>query len=125
MSVNLYKESSAVTRELGAGLRGILGELDPSISQPLLDRLTVDPNSTPLLVFTGQYSSGKSTLIRALTNEAASVVIGSGVTTDAVEKFDWDGDVRLVDTPGVHAGRPHHDELAEQARTERADARRI
>lgn len=115
MSVNLFKESSAAAGKLSEELRGIIGELDPAIAQPLLDRLPVDAHATPLLVFTGQYSSGKSTLIRALTNGAASVVIGSGVTTDAVEEFDWDGAVRLVDTPGVHAGRPHHDDLAEKA----------
>ncbi|MEO3932080.1 GTPase [Micrococcaceae bacterium Sec7.4] len=115
MSVNLFKESSAATRELREELRGILGQLDPAVAQRLLDRLSVDAHSTPLLVFTGQYSSGKSTLIEALTDGAASVVMGSGVTTDAVEEFDWDGDVRLVDTPGVHAGRRHHDDLAERA----------
>lgn len=115
MTVNLFKESSAATRELGEDLGDILGTLDPAVAQPLLDRLTVDAHATPSLVVTGQYSSGKSTLIKALTNGAASVVIGSGVTTDAVSEFDWDGDVRLVDTPGVHAGRPHHDELAEEA----------
>jgi hypothetical protein len=115
MSVNLFKESSAAARDLGEEFRGILGELDPAGAQPLLDRLSVEAHPTPLLVFTGQYSSGKSTLIQALTNGAASVVIGSGVTTDSVEEYDWDGDVRLVDTPGVHAGRPHHDDLAESA----------
>ncbi|MDJ0338686.1 GTPase [Cryobacterium sp. PH31-O1] len=115
MSVNLFKETSAVTRELGDQLRDVFGELDAAIAQPLLDRLTVEDHPIPLLVVTGQYSSGKSTLIRALTNGGADVVIGSGVTTDAVKEFDWDGDVRLVDTPGVHAGRPHHDERAEEA----------
>lgn len=115
MSVNLFKESSAATKELGKELRNILGELEPAVAQPLLERLTVDAHATPLLVFTGQYSSGKSTLIKALTDGAAGVVIGSGVTTDDVEEFDWDGDVRLVDTPGVHAGRPEHDDLAEKA----------
>ncbi|MET9300702.1 GTPase [Micromonospora aurantiaca] len=115
MSVNLFKEASAVARDLGEEFRGILGELEPAVARPLLDRLTVEAHPTPLLVFTGQYSSGKSTLISALTNGAANVVIGSGVTTDAVKEFDWDGDVRLVDTPGVHAGRPHHDDLAEKA----------
>lgn len=115
MTVNLFKESSATSRELGEELRDLLRELDPAVAQPLLDRLSVDAHSTPLLVFTGQYSSGKSTLIKALTDGAASVVIGSGVTTNDVEEFDWEGDVRLVDTPGVHAGRPHHDELAERA----------
>lgn len=115
MSVNLYKETSSAIRELGSELRGVLEELDPAVGQPLLDRLSVAPHPSPLLVFTGQYSSGKSTLIKALTQGAAGVVIGSGVTTEAVEEFDWDGDVRLVDTPGVHAGRPHHDDLAENA----------
>ena len=115
MSSNLYKESSSATRELGDELRGILADLDPAVGLPLLDRLSLNTHPTPLLVFTGQYSSGKSTLIKALSQGAADVVIGSGVTTDSVEEFDWDGDVRLVDTPGVYAGRPHHDDLAEKA----------
>jgi len=115
VKVNLYKESSAASRELGQELRDVLAELDPPVAKPLLDRLLEEAHPAPVLVFTGQYSSGKSTLIKALTNEAAAVVIGSGVTTDHVEEFDWDGDVRLVDTPGVHAGRPNHDTAAEQA----------
>ena len=90
-------------------------ELDPSVGQPLLARLSVEAHPTPFLVFTGYYSSGKSTLIEALTNRAFNVAIGSGVTTDEATEYDWDGDVRLVDTPGVHAGRPQHDERAEQA----------
>ncbi|MBJ7353956.1 MAG: 50S ribosome-binding GTPase [Thermoleophilaceae bacterium] len=114
MTVNLFKESSAAARALGEDLRGILTGLDPAVAQPLLDRLSVEAHPTPLLVFTGYHSSGKSTLIEALTDRAFNVPIGSGVTTDEVKQYDWDGDVRLVDTPGVHAGRPHHDELAEQ-----------
>ncbi|MCL3836861.1 GTPase [Aeromicrobium duanguangcaii] len=115
MTVNLFKESSAAARALGAELRGILAELDPASGRPLLDRLSIEVHPTPLLVFTGYHSSGKSTLIEALTNRVFNVPIGSGVTTDDVIEYDWDGDVRLVDTPGVHAGRPHHDERAEQA----------
>lgn len=93
----------------------MLAELEPAVAQPLLDRLSVEAHSTPLLVFTGYHSSGKSTLIDALTNRRFDIPIGSGVTTDEVVEYDWDGDVRLVDTPGVHAGRPRHDERAEQA----------
>lgn len=115
MSINLFKESTAVARSLGEELRKILGELDPAVARPLLERLSVDAHATPLLVFTGEYSSGKSTLIKALTGGSAEVVIGSGVTTDRVTTYDWDGDVRLVDTPGVQAGQRDHDELAEQA----------
>lgn len=115
MTVNLYKESSAAARGLGEDLRGILADIEPVVAQPLLDRLEVEAHPTPLLVFTGYHSSGKSTLIEALTNRAFNIPIGSGVTTDKVTEYDWDGDVRLVDTPGVHADRPDHDERAEQA----------
>lgn len=115
MTLNLFKESSAAARALGEELRSILEELDPAVGQPLLDRLAVEANPTPLLVFTGYHSAGKSTLIEALTNRAFNIPIGSGVTTDAVTEYDWDGDVRFVDTPGVRADRPGHDELAERA----------
>ena len=115
MSSNLFKETSAAARALDIELRGILEELDPEAGKPLLERLTVDAHPTPLLVFTGYHSAGKSTLIEALTNRAFNIPIGSGVTTAEVTEYVWDGDVRLVDTPGVHADRPEHDELAERA----------
>jgi small GTP-binding protein len=112
---NLYKHATSSARLLGDELREMLRSIDPAVSAPLLERLRVEARATPQLVLTGQYSAGKSTLIEALTNRAFSVGIGSGVTTDDVTTYDWDGDVQLVDTPGVHAGRPQHDERAEQA----------
>jgi small GTP-binding protein len=112
---NLFKTVSTTARDLGGELGIILGEFDTAVAAPLLDRLSVNTHSTPLLVFTGQYSSGKSTLIEALTNRAFHVGIGSGVTTDDVTSYDWDGDVQLVDTPGVYPGRDHHNQRAEQA----------
>ncbi|WP_375502616.1 GTPase [uncultured Jatrophihabitans sp.] len=115
MTINLFKEASAAARSLGEELRGVLAELDPLVAQPLLERLAVEAHPTPLLVFTGYHSSGKSTLIEALTNRAFNIPIGSGVTTDQVTEYDWEHDVRLVDTPGVHADRPQHDQRAEQA----------
>ncbi|WP_373462499.1 GTPase domain-containing protein [Streptomyces sp. V3I7] len=77
--------------------------------------LAVDEHHRPQMVLTGQYSSGKSTLIEALTDGKYQVPRGSAVTTDRVEVFNWDGMVDLVDTPGVQAGRPEHDERAEEA----------
>lgn len=115
MNGNLFKESAAAARTLGQELRDVLAELDTAVAQPLLDRLTVQAHTTPLMVFTGYHSSGKSTLIEALTDRVFNIPIGSGVTTDKVTEYVWEDDLRLVDTPGVHAGRPRHDELAEQA----------
>lgn len=115
MNVNLFKRASTAARELGEQLRNVLSEFDDAAAIPLLDRLAVDAHSSPLLVFTGYHSSGKSTLIEALTDREFSLRIGSGITTDAVTEYNWDGDVRLVDTPGVHVDRAHHDELAEKA----------
>lgn len=114
-SSNLYKDATSSARLLGDELSDVLGSIDPAVSAPLLMRLRVEAHPTPQLVLTGQYSAGKSTLIEALTNRAFGVGIGSGVTTDDVTTYDWDGDVQLVDTPGVHAGRPQHDKHAEQA----------
>ena len=58
----------------------------------------------------GQYSSGKSSLIHALTKDD-SIVIGQGVTTDAVKVYPWK-DVLFADTPGIYAGRTEHDTLS-------------
>lgn len=115
MTVNLFKESSSTARSLGEELRSIIADLEPAVAEPLVQRLAVEAHPTPLLVFTGYHSSGKSTLIEALTDRAFNIPIGSGITTDEVTEYDWDGDVRLVDTPGVHADRPDHDERAERA----------
>ena len=71
---------------------------------PLEDRTDFDglvrlqPHSVPRLVLTGQYSSGKSSLISAITDGAAEVVIDSDIATDSVADYDWDGAVTLVDT---------------------------
>jgi signal recognition particle receptor subunit beta len=60
------------------------------------------------IVFVGQYNAGKSTILRVLTGRD-DIVIDSDVCTDTVTAYDWNG-VRLLDTPGVHAGHPDHDE---------------
>lgn len=75
--------------------------------------------SPPLAIaFVGQYDAGKSTILRALTGRS-DIVIDSDVCTDKVTAYDWNG-VRLLDTPGVHAGYPDHDETT-YAAIDRAD----
>lgn len=111
----LFHSAPAVARELSDRLVELLGNLPPDEASRLRRMLVVEKHERPRMVLTGQYSSGKSTLIAALTDDDAQVVIDSAVATDSVDVFDWDGLVDLVDTPGVQAGLQQHDELAEEA----------
>lgn len=60
------------------------------------------------IAFVGQYNAGKSTIMKTLTGDDR-IIIGQDVTTQKTESYSW-GNVNLVDTPGIHAGRPDHDE---------------
>lgn len=111
----LYHSAPAMARDLSSRLVMLLGNLSPDESSRFQRMLVIEEHKRPRMVLTGQYSSGKSTLIKALTNDTAQVVIDSAVATDTVDVFDWDGLVDLVDTPGVQAGQEEHDELAEEA----------
>ena len=71
---------------------------------------TPGASSSPLTVaFVGQYDSGKSTMISALTDRR-DIPIDADVCTDKVTAYDWSG-IRILDTPGIHAGYPDHDEI--------------
>lgn len=60
------------------------------------------------MVFVGQYSAGKSSILRALTGKS-DIRIGAGITTDEVQAYEWSG-IEVVDTPGIHTEkRPDHD----------------
>ena len=61
------------------------------------------------LVFVGQYSAGKSSVIKMLTGE--DVAIGAKITTQTAQAYPWHG-IEIVDTPGIHTElRADHDEL--------------
>ena len=76
-------------------------------------------DAPPLAIaFIGQYNAGKSTILRVLTGRA-DIAVDADVCTETVTAYDWNG-VRLLDTPGVHAGRANHDD-ATYATIDRAD----
>ena len=52
------------------------------------------------LVFCGKYSTGKSTIMRALTGDD-SIAVGVGETTSRNQEFLWGDGLLLVDTPGI------------------------
>ena len=74
-----------------------------------------DINVAPLnLVFAGQYSAGKSSLIKMLTG-IEHIKIGAGVTTDVVTQYQYKS-INIWDTPGILAGEcEQHDAKALEA----------
>jgi hypothetical protein len=79
----------------------------------LAEELNRPMGATLSVAFIGQYNAGKSSLIKELV-PTAQVTIGANVATDAVVETQWNG-LRLLDTPGVRAGRTEHDEVTEHA----------
>ena len=66
------------------------------------------------LVFAGQYSAGKSSILKMLTGRN-DIEIGAGITTQQAHTYDWNG-IEVVDTPGIHTQlRPDHDEISYEA----------
>ena len=66
------------------------------------------------LAFVGQYSSGKSTIISALTGNK-DIVIDANIATDKTTEYQWNN-IILMDTPGILAGKvEEHDERTKAA----------
>lgn len=63
------------------------------------------------LVFIGQYSAGKSSILKLLTGRN-DIVIGAGITTQRTHEYDWNG-LKVVDTPGIHTElNADHDKIS-------------
>jgi len=74
---------------------------------------TLAGERVPRVVVAGQYSAGKSTLLKALTG-LESIEVGEAITTDRPHRYQWEG-IELVDTPGIETSlRPDHDALSYQ-----------
>ena len=74
-----------------------------------LPRNFSDDDDKLKLVFVGQYSSGKSSIIKMLTGE--DVEIGAKITTQSATTYPWNG-LEIIDTPGIDTKlRQDHDEI--------------
>ena len=68
------------------------------------------------LVFAGQYSAGKSSIVKMLTGNE-DIAIGAAITTQNTNSYMWNG-IEVVDTPGIHTQlRPDHDAISYDAIT--------
>ena len=66
------------------------------------------------LVFAGQYSAGKSSIIKMLTGRS-DIDVGAGITTQETHSYEWNGLI-VIDTPGIGTEiRIDHDEISYQA----------
>lgn len=88
------------------------------IIEELNERLEDMKGEEVKMAFVGQYSAGKSTLIKALTGNK-SIVIDSDIATDRVQFYEWGNQVILVDTPGLNTNENKtHDDLTMKAISE-------
>lgn len=63
------------------------------------------------IVVAGDWSTGKSTLIKALTDDE-SIGVDTDIKTDRPNIYEYNG-VCIVDTPGLNSGNDEHTRLAE------------
>ena len=101
---------SKFTNEGAQLLRGVTEEFNRlGIDSSRLPKTFPDDSGKIKLVFVGQYSAGKSSIIKMLTGE--DVAIGAAITTQDSTPYEWNG-LEIVDTPGIHTElRPDHDEI--------------
>ena len=78
----------------------LLGTDNENLVIKMSEELTTSDERKELrLAFVGQYSSGKSTIISALTGRK-DIKIDANVATDIVSEYRWNNIV-LMDTPGI------------------------
>jgi GTP-binding protein EngB required for normal cell division len=86
-------------RELAARVPGSIVETDQQVT----------------VVFAGQYSAGKSTIIKVLTGRG-DIATGAAITTQSAHCYEWEKGVSIIDTPGVHTVlQSDHDEVTYRA----------
>lgn len=113
---NITKQYGILLTEVKYMMENISKDIDIDFSIELknLDSININPDKMLNIVFVGQYSAGKSSIIKMLT-ENKDIKIGAGITTQEYTPYEWNG-IELVDTPGVQTGlREDHDAITEKA----------
>ncbi len=96
--------------ELNEKVRAILAKGDVDI------QIRDSTSSTIRLVFAGQYSAGKSSIVKMLTGRQ-DIIIDADITTQEAHSYKWQG-LEIIDTPGIHTNlRPDHDAISYEAIT--------
>lgn len=108
--LSLAKEGNIIQSSAKNKLSEAPSEKIRTLSQRIPEKMITADNGMRI-VFAGQYSAGKSTVIKALTNRN-DIPVGGGITTQVSHNYNWNG-LDIVDTPGIHTQlRPDHDEIS-------------
>ncbi len=103
---------TAKSKKLLESVRQLLNKI--GYNESGMPQNVFEGNKPISLVFAGQYSAGKSSILKALTG-IEGIAIGAGITTQEAHSYDWNG-IEVIDTPGIHTTlRPDHDEISYQA----------
>lgn len=86
------------TREVFSQYKDLETELN--IYENTLPKSMQPDDGAIKLVFVGQYSAGKSSIIKMLTG--IDVTIGAGIATQEAHAYKWGNNIEIVDTPGIH-----------------------
>ena len=99
--------------EIIRGIKSLLESSDTPEVNSLARNLSTENREGPIkIAFAGEYSSGKSTIIKALTGDP-NIETGEAITTGEANDYDWNG-ILITDTPGILTGiRPEHDRRAQ------------
>lgn len=109
-----YQELSRKLNTIKEKTFSLLNQFNKSETINILKKnLNENRERTELKVaFVGQYNAGKSTIISALTNRT-DIKIDSNVATDTSNEYEWNN-IRIVDTPGILAGKVEHHDITTQ-----------
>lgn len=108
---SIYKRLTALYKEFGK---------DETADKLSVDYAELGNKDKITISFVGQYSSGKSTIIKALTGQN-DILIDADIATGEVTSYEWGGSFLLVDTPGLKTGeKEEHDRMTMDA-IERSD----
>lgn len=104
-------------QDLLGRVRAVIDKAASDQVRTLLPRLpkSVSPEGGAVrVVFAGQYSAGKSSILKVMTGRD-DIEVGGNITTQEAHEYDWNG-LTMVDTPGVHTElRPDHDTISYEA----------
>jgi hypothetical protein len=110
---SINERFTQLSTEAAAFLKQREGVYTPISEQIETNLQELNNRSVLKLAFIGQYSSGKSSIISALTGNR-HIKIDADIATDQAAEYQWNG-ITVTDTPGLYTDRADHDAVTYEA----------